>query len=301
MRCPKCGDEVRPSKKFPGYYLCDTCKKRYAASSVIDDTDDYEDEYDRYDDDRGDSDDEPQHNSSGSFDYYDTPKNIKSGPAPKARKSSKKSRTKRKGSNNKNRRKKGSPLKAILLVLLFLIILGIVAHAMGWIDFKKDDKKNDKKSDDKKTVQTDDKATGNDDSDSKDIYSVGEVADYNGVQIQLLGYEESAGNDWGAPADGNIFVFANLEVANNTDSEISVSSMASFDNYCGDYKLDYSSNAFTALSTDSEKQQMDGSIASGMRLNGYLCLEVPADWTSIEIHYSESIWSDSNIKFVISK
>lgn len=297
MRCPKCGTEVRPSKKSPGYYLCDTCKKRYAASSVIDDTDDYEDAYDTYDDDYGDSDDEPQSDSSSSFDYYDTPKSVKSGPAPKARKSSGTSGGRKKSSNNKKRRKRGSPLKFILLVLLFLVILGIVAYAMGWIDFKKDNKKND----DKKTTQTDGKDTTGDDPAAKDTYSVGETADYNNVQIQLLNYEESSGNDWGAPAEGNVFVFVNLEVVNNTDSEISVSSMASFDNYCGDYKLDYSSNAFTALATDSEKQQMDGSIASGMRLNGYLCLEVPADWSSIEIHYSESIWSDSNIKFLITK
>lgn len=297
MKCPKCGAEVRPSKKFPGYYLCDTCKKRYAASSVIDDTDDYEDAYDSYDDDYRDSDDEPQSDNSSSFDYYDTPKSVKSGPAPKAQKASRTSGNRKKGANRKKRKKMRSPLKFILLVLLFLIILGIIAHAMGWIDFKKDNKKDD----DKKTTQTDNKNTADDDTASKDTYSVGETADYNNVQIQLLSYEESSGNDWGAPAEGNIFVFVNLEVANNTDSEISVSSMASFDNYCGDYKLDYSSNAFTALATDSEKQQMDGSIASGMRLNGYLCLEVPADWTSIEIHYSESIWSDSNIKFLITK
>lgn len=296
MKCPKCGDEVRPSKKYPGYYLCDTCKKRYAASSVIEDDDALDD--DSYDDDYGYDDGESQPSGhSDSYDYYDTPKSIKSGPSAKARTSSGTSNRKKKNRGRKNKKKKGGVLKFILLVLLALIVLGFVANALGLIDLKKDSKKKD----DKKTTQVTDNDGGEADTGTKDTYTVGETAEHKGVQIQLIGYEESPGNDWGAPAEGNTFVFVNLEVTNNSDGEISVSSMASFENYCGDYKLDYSSNAFTALATDSEKQQMDGSIASGKKLNGYLCLEVPADWTSIEIHYSESIWSDSNIKFVINK
>ena len=40
MKCPVCGHKVRPSKKCPGKYLCDTCRKRFPASAVIpDDTD----------------------------------------------------------------------------------------------------------------------------------------------------------------------------------------------------------------------------------------------------------------------
>ena len=27
MKCPVCGHKVRPSKKYPGKYLCDTCRK----------------------------------------------------------------------------------------------------------------------------------------------------------------------------------------------------------------------------------------------------------------------------------
>lgn len=293
MRCPKCGDEVRPSKKHPGYYLCDTCKKRYTASSVLEDEDTYDDSHDGYDD----SDYVSRPSGSSSYDYYDTPKSIKSGPdrTPKKTGGSKgKKRTTRK---RKQQKKKGSLLKVIVLLLLALILLGFAANALGLIDLKNaGTKKNDKKVTGEQSKDKANSSTG-----SKDTYTVGETADYNDVQIQLVSYEESAGNDWGAPAEGNTFVFVNLEVTNNSDSEISVSSMASFENYCDDYKLDYSSNAFTALATDSEKQQMDGTIASGKKLNGYLCLEVPSDWSSIEIHYSESIWSDSNIKFVIDK
>ena len=37
MKCPVCGHKVRPSKKYPGKYLCDTCRKRFPASAVIPD------------------------------------------------------------------------------------------------------------------------------------------------------------------------------------------------------------------------------------------------------------------------
>ena len=115
-----------------------------------------------------------------------------------------------------------------------------------------------------------------------------------------MDYEESDGNDWGTPESGNKFVFVNIEITNNSDKEISISSMASFEAYCDDYKLDYSSNALMASSTD-KRNQLDGSVAAGKKMNGWLGLEVPSDWSNIEIYYKDSIWSDSNFKFTISK
>lgn len=134
----------------------------------------------------------------------------------------------------------------------------------------------------------------------KTKFSVGEVAEYKGVQVSVLNYEESTGNDWGAPDEGNIFVFVNIEITNNSDKEISVSSMLSFDAYCDDYKLDFSSNALLAAST-ANKQQVDGSIASGKKLNGYLGFEVPTDWTTIEINYKDNAWLSSNFSFIVTK
>lgn len=279
MRCPKCGAEVRPSKKHPGYYLCDTCKKRYPASSVIDDEEEYED-YDPYDE-------EETAESVSSYDYYDAPKKVKSGPKPKPSRSSKKSRGKKK------KKKKGGPLKVVLIIIL---ILAIVAAA-GYVLSRTKDKKSSKSDSGTKT-----EASKNDKKESsKDTYAVGETAEHNNIQVQLLGYEESEGNEWAVPGDGNTFVFVNMQITNNSDKELTVSSMMSFDNYCGDTKLDYSTDAFTALSTDPDKQQLDGSIATGKNLNGYLCLEVPADWTTIEIHYTDNVWDDSKVKFVIDK
>lgn len=278
MRCPKCGAEVRPSKKHPGYYLCDTCKKRYPASSVIDDEEEYED-YDPHDE-------EENVDNISSYDFYDAPKNVKSGPKPRPPRSSKKSHGK------KRKKKKGGPLKVILIIILILVIVAAAGYVLG--------KNKDKKSSKSQSTKTETSQRDKKDS-KKDTYSVGETAEHNDIQVQILGYEESKGNEWAVPGDGNIFVFVNMQITNNSDKELTVSSMMSFNNYCGDTKLDYSTNAFTALSTDPGKQQLDGSIATGKNLNGYLCLEVPADWTTIEIHYTDNVWSDNKVKFEINK
>lgn len=133
------------------------------------------------------------------------------------------------------------------------------------------------------------------------VFKVGETAEYKDVQISLLGYEESEGNDWGNPESGNIFVYAEIEIVNNSDEEISISSMMSFENYCDDYKLDYSSNALMALSTEENANQLDGSIAPGKKMKGVLGLEVPSNWNNIEIYYKDNSWLDSNFSFIIEK
>ena len=190
-------------------------------------------------------------------------------------------------------KKKGGSLKKIIIVVVVLVVLAGIGSAMGGKD-------KPKKVADKKTESTDTKKDAPAKEEKTD-FAVGEVAEYKDVQVAVLGYEESTGNDWAKPADGNIFVLANVEISNNSKEEIGVSSMMSFEGYCGDYKLEYSTNALMAMSSDGGKQQMDGNIAAGKKMNGYIGLEVPADWATIDIMYKDNVWLDSKIKFVITK
>ena len=68
-----------------------------------------------------------------------------------------------------------------------------------------------------------------------------------------------------------------------------------------DTKLDYSAAAFTALATTSDQPKLDGTIAPGETLEGYLSLEVPLNWSTIEIRYTDKIWSDDAIHFQIKR
>ena len=132
-------------------------------------------------------------------------------------------------------------------------------------------------------------------------FEVGEIAEYKDVQISILNYEESTGNDWGEPADGKVFIFPEIEIVNNSDEEISISSMLSFECYCDDYKMDFSSSALMAISADDNMQQLDGTIAPGKKLKGVLGIEVPSDWSTIEIYYKDNVWLDSDFSFIINK
>ena len=42
---------------------------------------------------------------------------------------------------------------------------------------------------------------------------------------------------------------------------------------------------------------MDGSIASGKKMNGVVGYEVVADWKEIEIQFQSNVWSSKNITF----
>ena len=285
MKCPDCGSEVRPSKKYPGKYLCDTCKKRFPASALLAEEDDLRDEEDeRYDD------DDILYYENDDFDGYNT---AAAATASRPSRTSKKAKPKK-----KKEKKKKKPGLIVLLVILLLLLLAVGASAAAYFFFpEKIDPLLEKFGID--IIQEDASLPDADTGDK--VYAVGEAADYNHITVSVLGYEESDGDEWSAPAEGNKFVFVNMSIANNTETELTVNSMASFENYCGDTKLDYSANAFTALATNTDRLKMDGTIASGETLTGYLSLEVPADWSKLEIHYADKVWSGNKVRFEVTK
>ena len=290
MKCPKCNSEVRPSKKTPGYYLCDTCRKKYPASSVIDDISDYENAAPK-----------PSQKSSLNKNTAEgNPKSVslskndaKSKPKSSSRSGSSSDSRKTAEKRTRKRSKKKSSLPKFLLLLLLLLILLIIgvfaADRLGYIDIKN-------------PFSSKNKTENTDDPNSLPLHKTGDTAKIGDIQMKVLGYEESDGNEWASPADDNEFVFVNIEITNNSEENITVSSMASFESYYNDYQLDYSSNAFTAFATNTDKHQMDGIISKGDTLNGYLCLEVPDDWETLEIHYSPDPWPASDkIRFEIKR
>ena len=135
-------------------------------------------------------------------------------------------------------------------------------------------------------------------SEEKDVFTKGEIAEMNGVQVTLKDYEESNGTEFLTPDDGNVFVIVTFEIANNSDSEISVSSIASFEAYVDDYSVS------TSISAESVKDGvgiLDGTVAAGKKMSGIIGYEVPKDWKNMEISFTDNVWSDSAFKFEINK
>lgn len=131
----------------------------------------------------------------------------------------------------------------------------------------------------------------------ENIFKIGETAELNNIQVTMIDCKESLGGEYNKPSDGNVFLLVQFEICNNSDSEIGVSSMLSFEAYADDYVLDYSLNAMI----DNDENQLDGSIASGKKMKGWIGWEVPNDYKEVEIHFTDNVWTNNKFKFLIEK
>ncbi|HJD48423.1 MAG TPA: DUF5067 domain-containing protein [Candidatus Mediterraneibacter norfolkensis] len=193
------------------------------------------------------------------------------------------------------KKKKGGCLKVILVVIVIIVALVIIASVAG--GGEKTPQRVDNTSQEQNNEQSETEELDNE-SQEQTKFGIGETAEMNDVQVTLVDYEESNGSEYNTPADGNVFVLVNFEIANNSDSEINVSSMMSFEAYADDYSLNYSLNA---MMEKSDATQLDGTIAPGKKMNGYIGYEVPADWTAMEIHFTDDVWSNNKFVFEITK
>ena len=178
------------------------------------------------------------------------------------------------------------------------IVIGIIVVIFLAVAFGGDDKPKKVENNTTTTQQGEnDNDKKADTQETKDIFTVGETAEMNDVQVTLLNYSESKGSEYNKPSDGNVFLMAEFEIVNNSDSEMNVSSMLSFEAYADDYALNYSLGAIT----ENNDTQLDGTIAAGKKMKGYIGYEVPKDWSTVEIHFTDDVWSDNKFKFEIKK
>ena len=187
------------------------------------------------------------------------------------------------------RKKQGGIGKWIVIGIIVVIFLAV---AFGGGDDKPKKVENNTTTTQQGENDNDKKA---DTQETKDIFTVGETAEMNDVQVTLLKYSESKGSEYNKPSDGNVFLMAEFEIVNNSDSEMNVSSMLSFEAYADDYALNYSLGAIT----ENNDPQLDGTIAAGKKMKGYIGYEVPKDWSTVEIHFTDDVWSDNKFKFEI--
>ncbi len=159
------------------------------------------------------------------------------------------------------RNKKSNPI--LLVVIVLVVVVAIIAAAGGGGDDK--------------------------------TYDVGDTAKKNDLAVTLVNVTESTGSEYNEPTDGNVFVLCEFEIVNNSDSEVTVSSLMSFEAYCDDYNCSLS---FSALMEAADKNQLDGTIAPGKKLNGVIGYEVSKDWKELELHFTPDVLSDKEIVFI---
>lgn len=131
--------------------------------------------------------------------------------------------------------------------------------------------------------------------DENKAFGIGEVAEIKDIKVTLLSVTESAGSTYNKPTEGNVFVLCEFEIANDSSSDLSVSSMMSFEGYCDDYACSYS---IGALLEKGDKNQLDGTVAAGKKLKGVIGYEVPVDWKEMEIHFTPDLLSQKELVFI---
>lgn len=174
------------------------------------------------------------------------------------------------------------PVRGLIVLIILMIILGaILAGALG---------DNDKPQivDSDSEQQTVDKA-------EKNEFGIGEKVELQKTITTLKSVTESEGSPFNEPAEGNVFVLCEFEIENNSSKEIAISSLLNFKGYCDDYALSFS---LSALLEKGDKNQLDGTIAPGKKMNGVIGYEVSENWKEIEIIFTPNFYSSKDITFV---
>lgn len=131
----------------------------------------------------------------------------------------------------------------------------------------------------------------------KEFYGIGETASYKDIEVSLTKVSESQGDGFTTAEDGKIYIFPLFEIANNSNKDLIVSSILSFDAYVDDYAASSSLSASVA----SDEDTLDGTIAPGKKLKGVYAMEVSENWEKIEIVFEPNAWSNSKIVFEFFK
>lgn len=187
--------------------------------------------------------------------------------------------------------KKGHPI--LIGILVIVVLIAVIGSKGNDDETKKVEPTTSTQNNDTPITQTEKEPEV--EKEEKNVFSVGEAAELNGVNVTLASVAESAGSEYNTPTDGNVFVLCEFEIANDSEKEITVSSMISFEAYCDDYTCTYS---LAALMEKGNKNQLDGTVAPGKKFNGVIGYEVPAEWSKLEIVFTPDFWSGKDITFI---
>lgn len=130
----------------------------------------------------------------------------------------------------------------------------------------------------------------------KTTYGLNETAVFTDLKFTADEIKVSDGDNFFTPESGNIFVGVKFTIENISDEEQSVSSLLLFEGYADDVKCEYSFNAACAF-PDGE---LDGSIAPGKKLVGWYAVEVPENWSTLELNVQSSWLASKSATFVFN-
>ncbi len=200
-------------------------------------------------------------------------------------------------------KKKSGCLSKVLMafgaLFILIILIGVLGGNSDNEPKKVSDSKTVKETGESKKAEKKAKESDIDENESEKetVFRKGETAEMNDVRVTMTSCKLGHGSEYNKPTDGNAFLLVEFEIENNSDEELAISSMLSFEAYADDYALDYS---LTAL-MEKEGNQLDGTIAPGKKMKGWIGWEVPEDFSKAEIHFTDNVWSSNKFIFLIER
>lgn len=130
-----------------------------------------------------------------------------------------------------------------------------------------------------------------------ETFSLNETAVFKTLKFTATEIKESYGETYNTPESGKVFIGVKFTIENISNENQIISSLLLFDAYADDVKC---SESFTA-SMAFGSELLDGTIAPGKKLVGWYALEVPENWSEIELNVQSNWLSNSTAKFVFTK
>ena len=128
-------------------------------------------------------------------------------------------------------------------------------------------------------------------------FGLNETAVFTNLKFTATEIKESREEGVFEPKNGNVFVGIKFTVENISDEEQNISSLLLFEGYVDDVKCEYSFAASAAF----DEGTIDGSLAPGKKLVGWYPLELPEDWSKIELSVKADWLSNKVAMFVFEK
>lgn len=197
-------------------------------------------------------------------------------------------------------RKKQKGKGGLIAVIVIVILIIIIAAAASGDDEPKKVASSDSTS--SSSVKSDSSSTKKKEKNDDTTFTVGDTADFDGVKVRLSSAIVSKGNKskYITPDDGKYFLELIFDIENDSDEDITVSSVMSFEAYCDDTSIDQDIFGQQADEVDG-LGQLDGNVASGKKMNGVISYQVPKDFKKFEITYAPDYWGNKEVTFVIPR
>lgn len=149
----------------------------------------------------------------------------------------------------------------------------------------------------KKEVPNETSGAGEVSSSEDNTFSLNETAVFDNIKITADEIKQSSGESLFQPESGNVFVGVQFTIENISEKDQNISSVLLFDAYADGVKCDYSLEAKCVFSDGT----LDGTLTPGKKMVGYYSVEIPKDWSELELEVKSQWLSNAKATFVFKQ